>query len=111
MLVFVCVKIQKLTENPEKSFEKYLLHSKESLFYRIAREGFDNDKSFLKFSACEFIILCYQRAIVNRKNKMSQVLDINPSKITAEYMQKYIHLNIDKYQDWQCLGECRLRFL
>ena len=103
-----------MVDNPEMSFDKYLLNDKTSLFRRPVRQAFDDGTHFFNFSPSEFVINCYHRAIVNRKSfnkELLRILDCDPYITPSPLLQKYIHLNISQHQDWICLGKLFLQFL
>ena len=105
---------ERYMENPEKYFYRFLLSSDASLFRRTVRLQFDEGTSFFNFSSSEFIALCFQRALVNKKSFDSQfirLLDICPHLTPPPLLQKYIHLYIDEHGDWKCLGNLFLSYL
>mmetsp|Transcript_23013 Transcript_23013/g.36697 ORF Transcript_23013/g.36697 Transcript_23013/m.36697 type:complete len:386 (+) Transcript_23013:3-1160(+) len=105
---------ERYTENPEKYFYRFLLNSDESLFRRTVRLHFDEGTNFLNYSSSEFVALCFQRALVNKKSfdrQLIRLLDFCPHLTPPTLLQKYLHLNIDEHGDWKCLGNIFFSYL
>ena len=65
------------TENPERSFDSYLMNSEGSLFRRHERVVFDRGADFFNLSSAEFAMLCYQRAIVDEATSFNAKVEMN----------------------------------
>ena len=105
---------ERYMENPEKYFYRFLLSSNASLFRRTVRLQFDEGNSFFNFSSSEFVALCFQRALVNKKSfdrQLIRLLDFCPHLTPPPLLQKYLHLNIDEHGDWKCLGNIFFSYL
>ena len=106
--------LHRYLHNPERLFYRFLLSSSASLFRRRVRIQFDEGKSFFNFSSSEFVALCFQRALVNKKSfdrQLIRMLDFCPYLTPPPLLQKYLHLNIDEHGDWKCCGNIFFSFL
>ena len=106
--------MERYLDNPEKYFYRFLLSSSASLFRRRVRIQFDEGKDFFNFSSSEFVALCFQRALVNKKSfdrQLIRMLDFCPYLTPPPLLQKYLHLNIDEHADWKCCGNIFFSFL
>ena len=98
----------------EQQFYKYLLDDDGSLFRRQQRIRFDEGTGFFNFSSAEFVALCFQRALVNKKSfdqQVIRILNLDPHCTKTAVLQKYLHLNIDEHGDWKCLGNMFFSYL
>merc|ERR1712129_152856 len=105
---------KRYSENPELYFYQFLLSSNASLFRRTVRLQFDAGADFFNFSSSEFVALCFQRALVNKKSfdrQLIRLLDFCPHLTPPSILQKFLHLNIDEYGDWKCLGNVFFSYL
>eukprot|EP01083_Nonionella_stella_P037789 102997_1 len=103
-----------IEQNPEQYFDKFLLNNSLSLFRRNIRLQFDTGTHFMQCSSSEFVALCFQRALVNKKTfdaELIRLLDVFPHVTPPALLQKYLHLNIDRYSDWKCCGNVFFYYL
>ena len=101
-------------EDGQRHFHKFLLDDDGSLFRRQQRIRFDEGTGFFNFSSSEFAALCFQRALVNKKSfdqQVIRILDLDPRSTKTRVFQKYLHLNIDRHGDWECLGNMFFSYL